>query len=86
VVGDGVAAHRRHLAVLGRGDLHVHVEVARERRGREILDAVLDPFHRTSGDNRGDDRADITRIGADLVAQTAADVGGNDMDLVLGDF
>ncbi len=86
VVGDGVAAHRRHLAVLGGGDLHVHVEVAGERRRRQILDAVLDPFHRAAGDDRGDDRADIARIGADLVAEAAADVGGDDVDLVLGDL
>ena len=86
VVGDGVAAQRRHLAVLGRGDLRLHVEVARERRGREVLDAVLDPFHRASGHDRGDDRADVARIGADLVAEAAADVGGDDMDLVLGNL
>ena len=46
VVGDGVAAQPRDLAVLGRRDFIVHVEIARERGGREILDAVLDPLHR----------------------------------------
>ena len=86
VVGDGVAAHGRHFAVLGRGDFHIHVEVAGERRRREVLDAVLDPFHRNAGHDRGDDRADVARIGADLVAETAADVGGDDVDLVLGNF
>ena len=86
VVGDGVAAHRRHLAVLGAGDFHIHVEVARKRRGGEVLDAILDPFHRSPGHDRGNDRADIARISAHLVAEAAANVGGDDVDLVLGDF
>ena len=38
------------------------------------------------GDDRGDDRADVARIGADLVAEAAADVGRDDVDLVLGDL
>ncbi len=86
VVGDGVAAKPRDLAVLGGREFHVHVEVARERRGRQVLDAVLDPFHRLPGDDRGDDGADVARIGADLVAEAAADVGRDDVDLVLGDL
>ena len=86
MVGDGVAAQPRHLAVFGRGDFRLHVEVARERRGGEVLDAILGPFHRPAGHDRSDDRADIARIGADLVAETAADVRGDDVNLVLGDF
>ena len=76
----------RDLAVLGRRDLRRHVVVARERGGREVLDAVLDPFDRPAGHDRGDDRADVARIGADLVAEAAADVGRDDVDLVLGDL
>jgi hypothetical protein len=86
VVGDGVAAQRRHPAVLGGGDFHLHVEVACKRRGRKVLDAILDPFHRPSSHDRCDDRADVARIGSDLVAESAADVGRNDVDLVLGDL
>ena len=86
VVGDGVAAQAGHLAVFGAGDFRLHPEVARERGGGEVLDAILGPFHRPAGHDRGDDRADIAGIGADLVAETAADVGGDDVDLVLGNF
>ena len=86
VVGDGVAAQTRHPAVLGRRDFNVHEEIAGERGGREIFDAILDPLDRNAGHDRGHDRADISRIGADLVAETAADVGRDDVDLVFGNF
>ena len=85
VVGEHVHAQRRDLAVLRRGDLGRHVIVAGEGGRGQILDPVLHPFHRPTGDDRGDDRADIARIDADLVAEAAADVGRDDVDLVLGD-
>ena len=68
---------------LGRGDLRRHVIVAGERGGREVFDPVLDPFDRQAGDDRGDRGADIAGIGADLVAEAAADVGRNHVDLLL---
>src|ERR1700745_1900482 len=74
------------LAVLGRRDFGHHVIVTREGRGREVLDAVLHPLSRASSDDRSDDSANIARVSADLVAKAAADVGGDDVDLVLGDF
>ena len=86
MVGDGVTAQPRNLAVARGGYLGLHIEVARERGGGEILDAILGPFHRPAGDDRSDDRTDIAGIGADLVAETAADIRRDDMDLVLGDF
>ena len=69
-----------------RGDFRLHVEVARERGGRKIFDAVLDPFHRTAGHDRRHNRADVARIGADLVTEATADVGRDHVDLVLGIF
>ena len=40
-------------------------------------------FTGTPVHDRGDDRADIARIDADLVAEAAADVGRDHVDLVL---
>ena len=86
VVGDGIDAQPGDLAILGRGDLCRHVIVARERRGRQVLNAVFHPLHRTPGHDRRHDRADVARIGSDLVAKTAADVRRNDVDFVFGDL
>ena len=86
VIGEHMDAKARDLAVLGRGDLGRHVVVARERGRGQVLDAVLDPFHRLAGDDGGDRRADVAGIGADLVAEAAADVGRDHVDLVLRQF
>ncbi len=69
---------------LRRRDLGRHVIVAGEGGGRQILDPVLDPFDRQPGDDRSDRGADIARIGADLVAEAAADVGRDHVDFLLG--
>src|SRR3546814_9807932 len=58
--------------------------VAREGRGREVLHAVLYPLHRHTQHDRADDGADVAWIDADLVAEAAADVRRDDVDLVLG--
>ena len=84
VVGDGRDLERRDLALLGRADLDVHVVVAREARGRQIFGARLDPLDRNSEHDRGDRRDDVARIDRNLVAEAAADVGRDDVDLVLG--
>ena len=86
VVGDGVAPQPGDFAVLGSGDFDVHVEVARKRGGRKIFNPILDPFDRPSGDDRSDDRTNVSGIGSDFVAETAADIWRDDVDLVLGNF
>jgi hypothetical protein len=86
VVGEHIDAQAGDLAVLGGRDLRGHVIVARERRRRQVLDPVLDPVHRPSGHDRRHDGANVSGIGADLVAEAAADIGRDDMDLLLGNF
>ena len=84
VVGEHLHPHPEQLAVLRGRDLAVHVVVAGERGAHQVLGAVLDPLHRRAGDDRADDRADVAGVDPDLVAEPAADVRGDHLDLVLG--
>lgn len=84
VVGEHMHAHGLDLAVFGGRKFRRHVIVAGKRRGGEVLHPVLDPLDRHAEHDGADNRADIAGIGADLVAEAAADIGGNDVDLVLG--
>ena len=62
----------------------MHVVVPGERGAHQVLRPVLHPLDRAAGDHRADDRTDITRVHRGLVAEAAADVRGDDPDLVLG--
>ena len=84
VVGQHPGPEGEDPAVPGRGDLAVHVVVAGERGGHQVLRPVLDPLHRLAGHHGGDHGAEVPRVHRDLVAEPAADVGGDDPDLVLG--
>ena len=68
----------------GGRDLAVHVVVPRERGGHQVLRPVLHPLDRAAGHHGAHDRADVPRVDGDLVAEPAADVRGDDPDLVLG--
>jgi hypothetical protein len=83
VIGQHVAAQRGDAALRGRGDLAGHVVVAGKRGRLQIFHPVFDPFDRHAEHDRGDDRAHVARIDADLVAKAAADVRRDDADLVL---
>ena len=85
VVRRDMAVECGDLAVFRGADPALHPVVAGESRGHEVVHPVLDPLHRLSGDDRGDDGADIARIDADLVAEASADVGRDDADIVLLD-
>ena len=84
VVGEHLGAQREDLAVRGRGDLAVHVVVARERGGHQVFRPVLHPLHWPAGRHRGGDRAQVARVDGHLGAEAAAQVGRHHPDLVLG--
>ncbi len=69
--------------VRGRRDLAVHVVIPGERAGHEVLGPVLEPLHRPARLHRRRDRAQVARVHRDLVAETAAEVGRDNADLVL---
>ena len=84
VIGRGRHVQRGDRAVGGRADLHVHVVVAGEAGAREVLRARLDPLHRPADLERADDRAHVAGIDRHLVAEAAAQVRRDHVDLVLG--
>ncbi len=83
VVGDRVDAQPGDLAALG-AHLAVHEVVASEPGRGEVLRAVFHPLHRSAGDDRTGDRADVARVDRHLVAEAAADVVAHDADVLLG--
>ena len=85
VISSGRHVQRRDASVGCRADLHVHMVVARKARARQVLSSGLDPLDGTSQLERADDRTDIARVHRHLVAEAAADVGRNYVNLVFGD-
>ena len=63
--------------------LPVHVEVAREAGGDQVLGPVLDPLHRPAEQQRRGGRHDVARVHRHLVAESAADVRREDPDVLL---
>ena len=84
VVGVGVDPDAEDLAVAAQRQLAVQVDVPGEAGGDEVARLVLDPLDRPLQQDRGQDRADVPRVDRHLVAETAADVRGDDPDHVLG--
>ena len=73
-----LAAHAEHLGVGVDRDLQVPVLVALVDRIGEIFAAVLGPFDRPAEQLRCRHHGDVLGIDAELGAETAADVGGDD--------
>ena len=86
VVGVGVHPDGEDLAVLAQRHLAVQVDVAGEAGGDQVAGLVLDPLDRALQQDRGQDRADVAGVDRHLVAEAAADVGGDDPDHVLGEL
>ncbi len=85
VIGHRLDLERGHRAVLLRAQRRLHVVVAREGVGLQVLHPVLDPLDRLADDDRGRHRDDVARIDGHLPAEAAADVGRDDADLLLGE-
>ena len=86
VIGDRVHAHAQDLAVLAHSDLALQVHIATEAGRDEVAGVVLNPLHRTLGQDRREDRDDVAGVDRHLVAEAATEVGRDDADLVLGDL
>ncbi len=84
VIGQHLHPQPEDLAGRVGRDLAVHVVVAGERAAHQVLGAVLHPLHRGAGEHQADDRAQVPGVDADLVAEPAADVRRDDLDLVFG--
>ncbi len=84
VVGERAHPHAEDLAVAAQRQLTVQVDVPREAGGDQVPGLVLDPLDRALQQDGGQDRADVAGIDGHLVAEAAADVGGDDPDHVLG--
>ncbi len=73
-IGLGMAAQREDGAVGVAGDLQLAGDVAGMVGGDEMLPAVLDPFHRTAGQARGERNEEILGVEFAADAEAAADV------------
>ncbi len=84
VIGNRRDFERGNPAVFAGADFNVHVIVACESGGRQVFGARLHPFNGNAQNHRGNGGDDIARIDRNLVAEAAAHVGRNDVNLVLG--
>ena len=83
VIGRGVHPHPEDLPVLAKRHLPLEVDVASESSRDQVAGLVLDPFDRTFGEDRRQDRNDVAGVHRDLVTETTAEVGADDPDLML---
>ena len=84
MVGVGVHAHAQNAAVPAQRHLALEVDVAAESGGDEVPALVLDPLDGAFEQDRSPDRHHVARIHRHLVPETAAEVGRDDADHVLG--
>ena len=84
VVGQRFDPQRGERAVLLRRQLGRDVVVTGERVGLKILHTILNPLDRFSRQHRGRHGNDVAWVDWHLAAETAAEVGRDDADLVFG--
>ena len=78
-----IAFDAEQRAVLGGRNGQIVEMIAGVHRGEQMLAAVLDPAHRMADLHGDGGDGDVLRHDAVLAAEAAADVGGDDADLVL---
>ena len=83
MIGRGMHPHSEDLPVSAERHLPLQVDVASESGRDQIAGLVLNPFDRTFGEDRRQDRNDVAGVHRDLVAETTAEVGADDPDLML---
>ena len=77
VVLELVHAQREDAAVLGDGGFDLSDAIGSGTGGDQMLDAILDPFHRAAGDARGDRRQHHIGEHRELDAEAAAGIRRN---------
>ena len=82
-IGDGLHAHGQEIAVAVERELGIGDVVARLRVAQEGLRAGADPLDRPPGDLGGQQHQGDLVVDRRLHAEAAADVAGDDADLVL---
>ena len=83
VVGHHLHAQAEHLPVALQRQLAVHVVVAGEPGRDQVVGARLDPLHGLPDQERRGRRDHVAGVDRDLVAEPAAEVGGDDPDVLL---
>src|SRR5262245_56663160 len=58
--------------------------IASKTGGRDVVDSRLDPLNRQSGNDRRDNRGDVTRVYGHFVAEATANITADDANLALG--
>ena len=83
LVGEQRGPQPEHRPVVLEGQLPVHMEIAGEAGADEVLRAVLDPLDRPTEQERRGRCHHVSRVHRHLVPEAAAEVGGDDPDVLL---
>ncbi len=78
-------AYGEELAVLVEGELGVGFVIAAVAVGEEALGALVSPLHRAAELFGGEEEAGVLGVDRGLHAEGAADIAGEDVDLLRGD-
>ena len=73
VIRDSIHLERGQFALFGRTDFDVHVVITGEARG-QVFGAGFDPFDGSLQDQRTGNRADVTGVDRNFVAEAAAQI------------